>query len=61
MKRLSLIFAIFLYFSLSASAQADWQWGKRGGSADAGGGLDETVVEMASYLIGNVYVLSKVL
>jgi len=52
---------MLLATSLLTNAQT-WQWGKRGGSADAGtGGPDETVVDMTTDTKGNIYVLSKVL
>ena len=52
---------MLLATSILTNAQT-WQWGKRGGSADAGtGGPDETVVGMATDPKGNIYVLSKVL
>ena len=52
---------MLLATSLLTNAQT-WQWGKRGGSAEAGtGGPDETVVSMATDTKGNIYILSKVL
>ena len=60
-KRIYLIMVMLLATSLLTNAQT-WQWGKRGGSAEAGtGGPDETVVDMATDPKGNIYVLSKVL
>src|ERR1035437_7390315 len=64
MNRKLLITICFLLFtSYAANAQSpSWQWGKRGGSSSSGsGGVDATVVDMATDPHGNVYVLSKVL
>jgi hypothetical protein len=60
-KRIYLIALLLIATGYLTNAQT-WQWGKRGGSADAGsGGPDETVVGMATDPKGNIYVLSYVL
>lgn len=56
-------FSILIYlisFTLTASAQDSWQWGKRGGSGGTGSGAlaDEQVIDMATDKNGNVYVLA---
>jgi len=62
-KKLLFTISILLSTFCIVNAQTpSWQWGKRGGSADAGsGGPDETVVDMATDPHGNIYVLSYVL
>ena len=61
-KKLLLTICLLATTIFMASAQSSWQWGKRGGSSDAGfGGPDESVVDMATDQHGNIYVLSTVL
>ncbi len=57
-----LLFTCMLLVAGWSYGQAQsWQWGKGGGSADAGsGGPDETVIDMAIDPHGNIYVLSTV-
>jgi hypothetical protein len=59
MKKVLLLSALAILFSNLADAQS-WQWGKRGGSADNGGGSGdrETVTDMATDPNGNVYILA---
>ena len=60
-KRIYLIALLLIATGYLTNAQT-WQWGKRGGSADAGsGGPDESVRDMATDPKGNIYVLSYVL
>jgi len=59
-KRLLLLLGMTLFLCQAINAQS-WQWGKRGGSSDAGPNApDETVVDMATDAHGNIYLLSKV-
>src|ERR1019366_10260482 len=61
-KKLLLTICLLASTIFIASAQPSWQWGKRGGSSDALGGVtDEVVQDMATDSHGNVYVLSYVL
>src|ERR1035437_10952072 len=60
-KKLLLLISASLFTYQMVYAQS-WQWGKRGGSSDAGsGGSDETVIDMATDQHGNIYVLSQVM
>jgi hypothetical protein len=58
-----LILGLFLLMgqSFSSHAQAQWQWGKRGGSIGTGSGAltDERVIDIATDQRGNVYVLAN--
>ena len=56
------LMTVCLLFTIYSNGQSNWQWGKRGGSSTASGagGTDETVVDMATDVHGNIYTISNV-
>lgn len=62
MKKIYLTLTFMLLYTLTATAQPGWQWGKRGGGASGGSssqGPQEGRVEMVTDKNGNVYVLAE--
>src|SRR4051812_11919786 len=61
-KKITLSLFVLVFTCCYSFAQPSWQWGARGGSYtfSGSGGTDETVVDMATDVRGNTYVLSNV-